>query len=161
VALSAMAGFKTPEVLQALAEAASDGDETIRTVAVGLLAAVPGAAATARLAKLLGESAAREQIIAALSIHVEGRVSGLAAALEEADDETANALASALARLRRPEATAALLDAMTGRNSRARKAAATTLAGLGNREAIALLKVAAMNDPEPEVRKVCALLLAR
>ena len=86
---------------------------------------------------------------------------GLSAALETADDETAGALTSALARMRRPDATAALLGTMTSANSRARKAAATTLAGLGQADALEILRVAAANDPEPEVRRVCSVLLSR
>ncbi|HVZ87464.1 MAG TPA: HEAT repeat domain-containing protein [Polyangia bacterium] len=161
VALSAVAGFDRPEVLRALVGSASDADDGVRAIAIRLLSAMPGAAATAALTGLLQDATAREPILAALSVHVEGRVPGLSAALEGADDETAGALTSALARLRRPDATAALMGAMTSPNSRARKAAATTLAGLGNREAIHILKLAAEADPEPEVRKICALLLSR
>jgi len=161
VALSAVAGFDRPEVLRALAGSAVDADEGVRTVAIRLLSAMPGTAATAALTGLLQDAAAREPILAALSIHVEGRIPGLAAALETADDETAGALTSALARLRRPDATAALMGAMTSPNERARKAAATTLAGIGHHEAIEILKLAAEKDPDSEVRKICSLLLSR
>ncbi len=161
VALSAVAGFRSPDALRALADSAVDPDAGVSTVAIGLLSAVPGTAATLELANLLARSPAREQIVAALSVHLEGRVPGLSAALETADDETAGALTSALARMRRPDASAALLGTMTSANSRARKAAATTLAGLGQPDALEILRVAATNDPEPEVRRVCSVLLSR
>ncbi|HLK90276.1 MAG TPA: HEAT repeat domain-containing protein [Polyangia bacterium] len=161
VALSALSGFRAPEALKALLECAADRDDAIRTVAIGLLSTRPGQATTVALAQLLRSSPVGDQIVAALSLHIEGRVPGLAAALEEADDEQASGLASALARLGRPDATAALIGAMTSSNSRARKAAATTLAGLGHPEALGALRAAAANDRDPEVRKVCALLLTR
>ncbi|HEX3903863.1 MAG TPA: HEAT repeat domain-containing protein [Polyangia bacterium] len=161
VALSAVAAFKSPDVLRVLGASAVDPDPGVTTVAIGLLSTIPGVAATMELANLLVRSSARELIVAALSVHIEGRVSGLSAALETADDETAGALTSALARLRRPDATAALLGTMTSSNSRARKAAASTLAGLGQPDALHILRVAAANDPEPEVRRICSLLLSR
>ena len=161
VALSAIAAFRSPDVLHALVEGAVDPDAEVSTAAIGLLAAIPGAAATMELANLLRRSLSREQIVSALSVHVEGRVPGLSAALESADDETAGALTSALARMRRPDAIAALVGTMTSSNSRARKAAATTLAGLGQPNALAILRVAAANDPEPEIRRICSLLLSR
>src|SRR6185503_8444964 len=95
-----------------------------------------------------------EQVVAALSVDVEGRVPGLAAALEKADDETASALTSALARLGRAEATSVLVGTMAGPNERARKAAAATLARIGGKEAIAVLRTAATQDPDPEVRRI-------
>ena len=161
VALSAIAAFRSPDVLHALVEGAVDPDAEVSTVAIGLLSAIPGAAATTELANILRRSRSREQIVSALSVHVEGRVSGLSSALESADDETAGALTSALARMRRPDATAALLGTMTSSNSPARKAAATTLAGLGQPDALAILRVAVANDPDPEVRRICSLLLSR
>jgi HEAT repeat protein len=161
VALAAVAGFKSPEVLQAIERAASDGDESVRTASIGFLAAVPGVAATKALVGLLRDAPATEPIVSALSVMVEGRIAGLLAALETADDELAPYLTSALARLRRPDAAAALIGVMTMPSSRARKAVATTLLAQGTREALAALKAAAAADPEPEVRQICALLLAR
>lgn len=161
VALSAVSGFRSEEVLRALVAGAVDPHPGVSSVAISLLSAVPGRAATLELAGLLTRSPAREQIVAALSVHIEGRVPGLSAALESADDESAGALTSALARMRRTDATAALLGTMTSANSRARKAAATTLAGLGQADALEILRVAAANDPEPEVRRICSVLLSR
>ena len=161
VALSAFAGFRTPEVLHALQAASFDPDESVRTAAIGFLGATPGAPATRALAEMLSAAASHEQVMAALSIHIEGRVAGLVAALEGADDEAAAALTSALARLHRPDATRALVGLMSAPNVAARKAAAGVLAALGTREALAALKRAADEDAEPEVRQICSLLLAR
>jgi HEAT repeat protein len=88
-------------------------------------------------------------------------VAGLSAALHRADDELAALLTGLLARANRPEATAALFEAITLPNVAVRRAAATTLSALGGREAIATLQRLASQDPDTEVRRVCALLLAR
>ena len=183
VALSAISGFGSPEVLSALARAAHDPSENVRTAAIGFLAAVPGAAATQLLAGLLRhaapaysaqphattldaaerDSAGRasigpDAIVTALATHNEGRIPGLLAALETADDETAPELAAALARQRGPESLAALVTLMTTPNRAARKAAAVTLAGLSTRETLEVVAAAAINDPDPEIRQICALL---
>ena len=161
VALSAFGGFRSPEVLRALQRAAEDEDEGVRTAAIGFLAATPGGAATRMLTDLLHPKSLREPIVAALSVQIEGRVAGLEEALAEADDETAAALTSALARLHRPDASAVLMAAMSAPNVAARKAAASALAVLATKDALAVLQKAAHDDPEPEVRQICAVLLAR
>ena len=119
------------------------------------------APATRALISLLRTFPATEQVLGALSLPVEGRVAGLVEALHDADDETAPSLTSALVRLRRPESSAALLKAMTSSNVAARKAAASALAVLASKDALAVLKKAAESDPEPQVRQICALLLSR
>ena len=161
VALSALAGFRDPAVLVAFRDAAGDPEESVRTAAIGFLAAMKGIAATRVLVGLLRTGEATDRVLAALALHVEGRVAGLVAALEEADDETAPFLVSALARLRRPEANAALVSAMSMSNVAARKAAPSALAVLRNAEAVSALRRAAAEDREPEVRQICSLLLAR
>ncbi|MFL5305578.1 MAG: HEAT repeat domain-containing protein [Polyangia bacterium] len=161
VALSALAGFRDPAVLVAFRDAAGDPEESVRTAAIGFLAAMKGIAATRVLVGLLRTGEATDRVLAALALHVEGRVAGLVAALEEADDETAPFLVSALARLRRPEANAALVSAMSMPNLAARKAAPSALAVLRNAEAVSALRRAAAEDREPEVRQICSLLLAR
>ena len=104
---------------------------------------------------------AREQVQAALSLDAEGRVEGLLDALEAADDEGAALLTSALARQRRPEAADGLLTAMKMPNVAARKAAASALSVLRTKAGTLALQRAAENDPEPEVRQICSLLLSR
>ncbi len=161
VALSALAGFRDPAVLVAFRDAAGDPDESVRTAAIGFLAGMKGVAATRVLVGLLRTAAATDRVLGALALHVEGRVAGLVAALEEADDETAPFVVSALARLRRPEANAALVGAMTMTNPAARKAAPSALAVLRSADAVSALRRAAAEDREPEVRQICSLLLAR
>ncbi|HXI55025.1 MAG TPA: HEAT repeat domain-containing protein, partial [Polyangia bacterium] len=161
VAISALAGFRTAEVLEAYRAAASDPDDSVRTAAVGFLAAMPGAVATKVLVDLLHTLPSTDQVLTALSLNVEGRVAGLVAALQDADDEIAPGITSALTRLRRPDAVAALIKAMTIPNVAARKATAGALATIGSKDALLALRKAASDDPEPQVRQVCSLLLAR
>ena len=54
-----------------------------------------------------------------------------------------------------------MLDALSLANSRARKAVVTTVAAVGTREALTALKRAALQDPDPEVRTICALLISQ
>ncbi len=161
VAISAFAGFRVPEVLFALRDAVSDPDEGVRRSAIGFLSTTPGVATTEILVDLLRTAGMTEQLVAALAVPIEGRVEGLSAALERADDETASSLTSALARMRRPAAVSVLIGAMSMANVAARKAAATALAATATREAQSVLRRAADSDPEPEVRQICSLLLAR
>ncbi len=161
VALSAVAAFRSADLLPTLQRAASDPDERVRTAALGFLAAMPGAAATQALVDLLRTATRPDEVVNALSLHVEGRVPALAAALTGTDDERAAAITSALSRLRRADATAALLAALQNPNVAARKAAAAALGGVPGAEAQAALRAALEGDPEPEVRQICALVLAR
>ena len=160
VALSALASFRSPEVVEAFRRAAVDTDESVRTAAIGFLAAMTGSTATRVLAELLRVQAP-EPVLAALSLHVDGRIPGLAGALEGADEQLAPPIASALTRLRRPDATAVLIAAMDLPNVAARKAAASALAVISGKDALAVLARAAREDPELEVRQICSLLLAR
>jgi HEAT repeat protein len=161
VAVAALASFRSAEVLAALEAAAVDPDESVRTATVGFLGAMQGIPATTAMIRLLKIVDAPEHVLAALSLYVEGRVAGLTDALQDADDEIAPALTSALARLRRPDATNALMKVMDLPNVAARKAAAGALAVLATKEGLSTLKKAAGEDPEPQVRQICALLLAR
>ena len=149
VAISALAGFRSLSVLSAFRVAASDADESVRTASIGFLAAMPGGPATRTLITMLATTTATEEILTALSLHVEGRISGLVVGLEEANDETAPALTSALARMRRPDAAAALVKTMGMQNVAARKAAAGALAILATKDALSVLRKAAGEDPGP------------
>jgi HEAT repeat protein len=161
VALSALAGFDSPSVLHALARAATDADEQVGTAAIGFLSGRAEQEATDVLVHLLGSPAVRERALAALLVPAQGRIPGLLAALESADDELAPVLASALARLPDAGGGGALLHVLGLANVAARKAAASTLAALGTPEAIAALRRAADTDTDPGVRQICALLLAQ
>lgn len=161
VATSAISGFSSPEVVPALARAADDADESVRAAAAGFLAVRPGDEATRALVALLVASEAKGPLLGALSTPVPGRIEGILAALEAADDELAPLLTAALARMRLPAANAALLAALRLPRAPARKAAATTLAAVPTKEAFAAVEVAARTDPDPEVRRVASSVLSQ
>lgn len=161
VALSALANFDSLSVLQALAWAATDDDEQVGTAAIGFLAGRAEQEATDILVHLIGSPTARERTLAALLVPAQGRIPGLLAALETADDELAPVLTSALAKLRYADAASALLQVLQLANVAARKVAASALAALGSPEATAALRRAADADPDAGVRQICALLLAQ
>jgi HEAT repeat protein len=159
VAVSALGGFDDPSVNELLGGMAGDPDEAVRNGAVGALAARPGPEATSVLIGLLERAVDGEAVWKALAVPSPDRVAGILAALERADDELAPSLASALARMGDAAGAAALLRALALANPSARKAAAATLGGLGSREALAAVRTAAVEDPHPEVRRVCAAVL--
>nr|WP_153868780.1 MULTISPECIES: HEAT repeat domain-containing protein [Myxococcaceae] len=169
VAVSALAAFGgnapgggggPPEVLPALGRAAHDPDESVRTAALGFLAAREEPAATALLVGLLAHPAARAAALSALAQPVPGRIAGLQAGLESADEEVAPLVVAALARMGRADATAALVDTLKGGHAHSRRAAASALAQLGP-AAHAALASAAEEDPDPEVRRLCTEALGR
>ncbi|MDI1429114.1 HEAT repeat domain-containing protein [Polyangium sorediatum] len=161
VAVSAIAGLPSPEVLPALVRAAGDNDESVAATAMGILAQRPGVEATRALVGLHAANPGTTRAFTALSAPLPGRIEGLLEALATADDELSAQLASALARMRRESANEALLAALGLPNPAARKAAATTLAALGTRQAHVALEQAARVDPDPEVRRVCSLVVAQ
>ncbi len=160
VALSALASFSGDEVVRTLELAARDADEGLRVAAVSYLAGITGGAATLALVRLL-EGTERSSVLQALTLPTEGRLPGLLTALGSADDELAPVLTATLARMRRPDASSALVKVMSVSPPPARRAAATTLAALGTREALAAVRAAATADADPEVRHICSLLMAR
>jgi HEAT repeat protein len=159
VAVSALGGFEDPSVNALLGKMVNDTDESVRNGAVGALAARPGAEATRVLIELLQRSPNGELVWKALALPSPDRVSGILAALEGAGDELAPALTAALARMGDAAGAEALLAALALSNPAARKAAAATLGGLGSREAVRALQAAAVHDPHPEVRRICAAVL--
>jgi hypothetical protein len=137
----------------------------VRHAAVGFLAARPGAAATRVLVAALARHHQVhpddvERIIEALCVAVDGRVAALVAAADDADDEVAPLVLSALARARRAETDAAVRAVLASRNPAARKAAASVVAARGG-DGLAELRRLATSDPDPEVRRVVALLVSR
>jgi HEAT repeat protein len=161
VALSALAHFDSLSVLHALARAATDADEQVSTSALGFLAARAEQEATDILVHLLDSPATRDRALAGLLVPAQGRIPGLLAALETADDELAPVLTSVLAKLPYADATSALLQVLSLANVAARKAAASALAALGSPEGTEALRRAADTDPDPGVRQICGLLLSQ
>jgi len=161
LALSALAAFEGQEPLAALATAVRDPDESVRMAALGYLGARSGAGATQILAGFLTDPALGERARAALATPQEHRLAGLASALHTADDESAAYMTGLLARLQRPEALATLFEALSWSNVAARRAAATTLGAIGSHEALAALQRLSVEDPDADMRRVCALLLVQ
>ncbi len=161
VALSAAAAFASEQVLPTLATLARDADEGVRTAALGFLSTRPEREASRILIDLLRDATKREPILRALAAYVEARVPALLFALEDADDELAPLLSASLSRLQHSNAIAALFQALRLPKPPARKAAVTTLAAIGSREAYAAIAQLAASDPDPEVRRICALSLAQ
>jgi HEAT repeat protein len=160
ITLSALAKLDAPETLAALTRAAHDADESVRIAAMGFLGERSGVEATEALAGFVADPVLGAHARAVLSVPHRHRVAGLSAALRSADDERAVLLTGLLARLNQPDATAALFEAVTLSNGAARRAAVTTLGALGSSEALTLLQRLSVEDPDAEVRRVCALLLA-
>jgi HEAT repeat protein len=161
ITLSALANIDAPETLSALAQAARDTDESVRMAAIGFLGERAGAEATQILAGFLTDPTLGDRVRTVLAVSRPHRVAGLSAALQSADDELAALLTGLLARANQPDATAALFEAVTLPNVAVRRAAATTLSAIGSREALTTLQRLSAEDPDAEVRRVCALLLAR
>lgn len=161
VAISAIAEFGTPLALPALAQAVRDPDDDVRSAALTCVASVPSADATLLLVDLLRDRRDIDRISAILATPNEGRVIGLLAALEHADDELAPVLTSALVRLRTPEGRDALFKVMGFRDVAARKAAAPAIAAFRTPASVAELQRASERDPDPRVRQICQVLLAQ
>jgi HEAT repeat protein len=160
ITLSALAKLDEPETLAALTRAARDPDESVRIAALGFIGERNGVEATEILAGFVTDPVLGAPARALLSVPHRHRVAGLSAALGNANDEQAVLLTGLLARLNQPDATAALFEAVTLPNGAARRAAVTTLGALGSSEALTLLQRLSVEDPDAEVRRVCALLLA-
>jgi HEAT repeat protein len=161
VALSAVAEYDAPETVTALMRAAGDADESVRSAAVGFLATRMGAGATRALVSLLGDSALRERVVSALALPAEGRIPGLLAALESADESVAPLLVASLARMQRADSRAALVSALSSSSPEGRRAAAVAVAALGTVEAREALERAAAQDEDAEVRRACLAALSR
>jgi len=155
IVLSSLATYGDAAVVGVLAAAAADPDEGVRTAAIGQLRARRGREVTSALISLLGNAAVRDRAIEALSSAPEDRLPAIASALENAGREMASALVAALARMRRPDALAALIDALALPNVQARRAAAEALGALRVPEAAAALDSALANESDAEVREAC------
>ncbi|MGD0674807.1 MAG: HEAT repeat domain-containing protein [Polyangiaceae bacterium] len=159
VALSALAEFGDQAALSGVRDAMGDPDDAVRSAAIGLLASYRGPEATEMLVGELGNPVLRDRVLAALASPVEGRVEGLVAALRTAASEVVPHLVSALAKIRRADASAALEDAFGEVSSTTRRIIAPALAALATASARRLLERASVDDADAQVREVCAALL--
>jgi HEAT repeat protein len=154
VAVSALAEFDLPEVVSLLGHVATDSHAGVSATAIGFLSTRPGEPATKVLIELLANAGVRERSLAALSVALDGRTETILSALEGAGEDMAGWLVSALVRMRRPSALAAIAAVLTFENVHARRAAATALAASGTREALDALRHYAATDLDPEVRRI-------
>jgi HEAT repeat protein len=160
VAVSSIARYTGSEPISAICRAAlGDPDESVRDSAIELLASQSLAPGLEALLSLLWREPDSERVISALGRRIEGRVSALSAALHTADPRTASALVAALSRIDTAESRTALLAALQLPNPAARRAAAEALTATRSPDALEALVQAASHDPEPEVRRICALAL--
>jgi HEAT repeat protein len=161
LAISAVAETGSAHVLPALSVAVRDPDDNVRAAAIGFVASVPTPEATALLVDLLRDGRDEGRIVECLSVENEGRVAGLVAALETADEQLAPWLTSALTRMQTFDAREALFKLMTAQSVPARKAAASALAAMRNPAAYGMLRHAAESDPDARVRQICIVLLSQ
>ncbi len=159
VALSALAELGFAETASAIAERVVDSDEGVRVAAMGFLAARTDAAATLELLALLAKDPEKQDLIQALARPAPGRIDALTNALLEADDALAGALVASLSRNATDEARAALRAAFEAPHDAARRAAAAALIAMQDTQSAPRLAAAATNDPDAEVRRVCAAFL--
>jgi len=160
VAVSGLARSPDPRALGALDEAVADQTPEVRDAALSLLAEREDDAA----ARVLVDWALRVDIDhpvqRTLSRPSPARVVAILSRLAGADDRAAPILVAALLRMHAPTATVALFEALALSNPAARAAAASALVAAGADGATQAVKQLADRDPDPEVRRVCAAVLA-
>ncbi len=160
VAVSALAAFDAKEAAERLGELArSDPESSVRSAALSSLAERQGPDAADALIALLDDAALKPKAREALSAPRSGRVESISKALATADDELAALLTSALARMRTPEALAALAAALALPNPAARRAAVITAAAVNNGPLLEALQQRSRIESDPEVARVIASVL--
>ncbi len=160
VAVSALAAFDVPSVTDRLGELArSDAEQSVKSAALSALTERPGPGATRVLISLLDVPELESRVRDALSSPQVGRIEGILAALNSADDDVATMLLSCLARMRTPEAVLALTSALALPSRTARKAAVITAAAVGTRPLLDALGKRADSDPDPEIAGIIASVL--
>ncbi|NVB84700.1 MAG: HEAT repeat domain-containing protein [Kofleriaceae bacterium] len=158
IAMSGIARLQTPRALEVLAAAIGDDSAEVRDAALSLLAERDDDGAARALVDWALRSAADHPVQRALSNPGPARIVAILARLTSADDVAAPTLVSALARMHTPAATEALFEALTLSNAPARAAAATALAAIEAHGARAAIENLAANDPDSDVRRICAAL---
>ena len=161
VALSALAELGLPDTVPVLARAATDSDPGVRTAAEAFLADHAHPSASNQLIELLSRNPGSESLLQALARPAPSRVEVITAALQQADDALAGVLVAALARMQTDAANASIREALAASNDSVRRAAANALVASGDPLATQALEQAALNDRDPEVRRICAVSLVR
>jgi HEAT repeat protein len=160
VAISALAHYNEPEALATLDAALRDSTAEVRDAALSVLADRDDEAAARILVDTALRSQADHPVHRAVSRPGQGRVSVITAQLAKADPRTAPLLVAALGRMGTPSARQSLFGALSSSNPASRSAAASALVATGADDAVRAVSQLANNDPDPEVRRVCAAALA-
>ncbi len=160
IALSGLARSSEDSALENVAAAALDPVVEMRDAALSLLGERSDRAAAEVLVDLALACDEDHPVHLTLSRPGASRIAAIAARLASVDDRRAAILASALARMHQGPATTTLFEALTLTNPAARRAAATTLVAMGVDGAYKAVTRVAREDPDLEVRRSCAALVA-
>ncbi|MEO8698561.1 MAG: HEAT repeat domain-containing protein [Kofleriaceae bacterium] len=160
IALSGLGRRSEPAAFAALATAMRSADPESRDAALSLLADSHDARAAAVLVEAALSSDLDHPVHLALSHAAPARIAAIAERLNAVDDHGAGLLVAALARMRDPVATTALFGAAALSNPAARRAAAAALVSIGAEGARTVVERLAVDDPDPEVRRISAAAIA-
>lgn len=156
IALSGLSRCSERSAIDSLGDAAADADQQIRDAAIALLAEHADPRATRVLIDLALEAAPDHPVHGALSRATPERIASLAERAARANAHDATVLVAALARMRDPAAVAAMFTLLRADNPIARRTAATMLIASGAPGARVAIAKLAHDDPDPDVRSVCA-----
>jgi HEAT repeat protein len=162
IALAGLARRTEAAALERLAKAALDPAPEVRGAALSLLGDRDDPAAAEALVGLAVGVALDETHAVHVTLSRPGpaRIAAIAARLANVDDRGAAVLVAALARMRDQRATNLLFQALTLVNPASRRASATILVALGIEGARSAVARIASEDPDLDVRRVCAALVA-
>jgi HEAT repeat protein len=158
VSVSALASIGDAQALERVCDVAhTDAEPSVKNAAIELLGETANPQATVALIALLASASCRSRAVQALSRHAEARAPHLAAALEDASAELAEALVTVLTSLPQSSAEPLLLAALKLANEPARRAAVRALCfAFDSEQSAQALARAASHDPDPEVRRIAA-----
>ncbi len=162
VALSGLTGARSPVALAAIARCGRDEAIELRDAAVSLLSERKDPAAAHALVDLAITAPTDHPARLALTEPNEARANAIGERMATADDATAQRLSSALGAMGDQAGAAAVLFAqLASPNPAARRAAAAVLSANRVPAASAVIAKLALEDPDAEVRAICAVLGAR
>ncbi len=154
VAVSALANLGGTGVLDAIVLATRDPDGSVASAALSVLGGRAEPAAFELLLSLLDEPSTSDRALYAIAQPVVGRVHAIAAALTAASGELASLLAAALVRMKTPDASAALIGALSSPTVRTRRAIASALSVVPLPEHRSAMLHALNAEHDADVRKL-------
>ena len=167
-ALSALHAHTAPRVVQILQwVAAADETADVRQAAIDALTTLAAGEgdrsvdAARALTALTAEPVCRESAVAALSSLPVRRVQDIASGLRHSAVEVRRGSVEALSRMRRPEASHAIEEALDDVEASVRLTAVTELKHLGTRSSQRKLMILARSDPDSAVRRAAMHAVAR